>query len=228
MIASQRGPAALRHGIMKETLTHLRREYRASSLDEAGVAGDPLVEFRRWFAEAHAAGVDEPNAMTLATVSAEGLPKARIVLLKDVDDEGFVFFTNYESAKGRELAAHAVAALVFLWLPLERSVRVEGRVERVDAATSDAYFAQRPRASQLGANASPQSQVVADRSEIERAFAEAEARHAGVPVPRPGGWGGYRVVPTAVEFWQGRPSRLHDRLRYRLQEGRWVIERLAP
>ena len=209
-------------------LAALREEYGDHGIDPATLPECPLVAFDVWLGEALAAGLPEPNAMTLATVSAEGLPKARIVLLKDVDDEGFVFFTNYESAKGRELAAHAVAALVFLWLPLERSVRVEGRVERVDATTSDAYFAQRPRASQLGANASPQSQVVADRSEIERAFAEAEARHAGVPVPRPGGWGGYRVVPTAVEFWQGRPSRLHDRLRYRLQEGRWVIERLAP
>ena len=213
---------------MKDTLTQLRREYRASSLDESGVAGDPLVEFRRWFAEAHAAGVDEPNAMTLATVSAEGLPRARVVLLKDVDDSGFVFFTNYESAKGREMARCEAAALVFLWLPLERSVRVEGRVERVDAATSDAYFAQRPRASQLGASASPQSRVVADRSELERSFADAEARFAGAEVPRPTGWGGYRVVPASVEFWQGRQSRLHDRLRYRRVDGAWRIERLAP
>jgi pyridoxamine 5'-phosphate oxidase len=214
---------------MEDPLTHLRREYRAASLDEAEAAPEPLVQFRQWFAQARAAEVDEPNAMTLATVAIDGAPRARVVLLKAVDEAGFVFFTNYDSDKGRELDGFPRAALVFLWLPLERQVRVEGRVERVSAEESDAYFELRPRESQLGASASPQSRVVADRATLERAFAEATARYDGAAVPRPAGWGGYRVIPTTVEFWQGRPSRLHDRLRYRCDDaGRWMLERLAP
>lgn len=214
---------------MEDSITHLRRDYRAASLDEAEAAPEPLVQFRQWFAQARAAEVDEPNAMTLATVAADGAPRARVVLLKAVDEAGFVFFTNYESDKGRELDRCPRAALVFVWLPLERQVRVEGRVERVSPEESDAYFELRPRESQLGASASPQSRVVADRAALERAFAKAAARHDGGAVPRPAGWGGYRVIPTSVEFWQGRPSRLHDRLRYRSDDaGRWVLERLAP
>ncbi len=213
---------------MDDDLARLRRDYRAGSLDESAVAGEPWEQFRRWFAEARAAEVDEPNAMTLATVDADGSPHARIVLLKDLDAAGFVFFTNYDSDKGRELAARPAAALVFVWLPLERSVRVEGVVERVTAAESDAYFAVRPRASQLGAVASPQSAVVANRAALERSFAEAEARYEGTTVERPAHWGGYRVVPSMVEFWQGRRSRLHDRLRYRRSGDGWVIARLAP
>jgi pyridoxamine 5'-phosphate oxidase len=212
---------------MNDTLANLRREYRAASLDEGSLAADPVAQFHAWFAQCLAAEVDEPNAMTLATVADDGAPRARVVLLKAIDDAGFVFFTNYDSDKGRELAACPRAALTFVWLPLERQVRVQGAVERVSAAESDAYFAARPRASQLGAVASPQSRVVPDRAALERAFAEAEARNPGA-VPRPAGWGGYRVLPSMVEFWQGRQSRMHDRLRYRRTVGGWVLERLAP
>lgn len=213
---------------MDDEIARLRRDYRSGALDEAGAAAEPFGQFRRWFAEARAAAVDEPNAMTLATVDAGGAPRARVVLLKDLDDQGFVFFTNYDSDKGRELAREPRASLVFLWLPLERQVRVEGRVAMVDAAESDAYFASRPRESQLGAVASPQSAGVPDRAALERAFDQARARFEGAAVPRPSHWGGYRLVPTAVEFWQGRTGRLHDRLRYRRAGDAWARERLAP
>jgi pyridoxamine 5'-phosphate oxidase len=213
------------------TIGHLRTEYRREQLDEADVERDPLRQFRLWFDEALAAKLPEPNAMTLATIGEDGRPSARIVLLKDFDERGFVFYTNYESRKGRELARHPHAALLFHWVQLERQVRVEGAAARVDAAESDAYFASRPLASRLGAWASPQSETIAGRGVIESRLAQAEARFAreGGEVPRPPHWGGYRVVPDAIEFWQGRPSRLHDRIRYRrARSDAWTIERLAP
>ena len=203
-------------------------QYAGAPLDPATVADEPLVQVRRWFAEAEAATLPQPNAMMLATVGPDGQPSARMVLLKEIDDRGFVFFGNYESRKGKELAAQPVAALVLYWQPLHRQVRVEGRVERLTAEDSDAYFATRPRGSQLGAIASPQSQVIADRAVLDRRVAELDAELAGAPPPRPANWGGYRVIPDAIELWQGQTNRLHDRVRYRRAAAGWVKERLAP
>lgn len=209
-------------------LASLRREYAARSLDVADVDGDPFTQFRRWFDEACAADVPEPNAMTLATATREGAPSARVVLLKGIDDRGFVFYTNYESDKGRALADNPRAALVFFWQPLERQVRVEGTVERVSVEESDAYFAVRPRASRLGAWSSPQSSVVTARDVLDQRFAEVRARYEGVDPPRPPYWGGYRVLPSRFELWQGRPDRMHDRVVWRRDGAAWVVERLAP
>ncbi|HJZ90525.1 MAG TPA: pyridoxamine 5'-phosphate oxidase [Gemmataceae bacterium] len=197
-------------------------------LREADADPDPVRQFQLWFDAAVAAGLPEPNAMTLATCTADGVPSARIVLLKICDERGLAFFTNYQSRKGRELANNPRAALVFFWPALERQVRVEGRVELVSADESDAYFAGRPVNSRLGAWASEQSAVIPSRDELERKQREYEAQFPDGRVPRPPHWGGYRVVPDVFEFWQGRPSRLHDRLRYRRVAGRWVIERLSP
>ena len=209
-------------------LPDLRQSYDRSTLDRDDLPADPLDLFAAWFADAQAAGVPEPNAMTLATATPEGRPSARIVLLKGADARGFSFYTNHESRKGRELDAHPFAALVFWWGPLERQVRIEGRVERVGAAEADAYYASRPRGSRLGAWASPQSMEIPDRSVLDRRLAEAEAAHPA-DVPRPAFWGGYRVIAEAVEFWQGRPSRLHDRFLYRRDAaGAWTPVRLAP
>ena len=214
-------------------IADLRIDYRRETLDERDVAPHPLRQFERWFDEAVKAEVPEPNAMTLATADAGGRPSARVVLLKGFDDRGFVFFTNYASRKGRELAARSDAALLFFWPELERQVRIEGAVAKVDAEESAAYFASRPRGARLGAWASPQSEAIGAREELERRIAETELRYrdAGDDIPRPPHWGGYRLAPDVLEFWQGRPSRLHDRIRYRRDpqtSDRWVVDRLAP
>lgn len=202
-----------------------------AGLSEAEAHPDPFVQFERWFREALAAELPLANAMTLATVSPEGAPDARAVLLKGVEGGGFVFYTHYESRKGRQLKARPEACLVFLWSPLERQVRIEGRVEKVSAAESDAYFSSRPVGARLSARASAQSTVVAGRDVLEAAMKEQKAKHGDNP-PRPVHWGGYRVVPSRIEFWQGREDRLHDRLLYRRDrdenEEAWNIERLAP
>lgn len=205
----------------------MRISYDRDSLDEASAAADPVEQFDAWFGQAVAAELPEPNAMTLATVGADGRPSTRIVLIKGYDDRGIVFFTNYDSRKGRELAGHPDAALQFHWVPLQRVVRIEGRVERTTTAESDEYFASRPLGSRLGAWASPQSQVIAGRDVLVAAEKAAGERFGDDP-PRPDHWGGFRLVPSVWEFWQGRPSRLHDRLRYRLDAERWLRERLAP
>ena len=208
-------------------IASLRKSYEKAELDETASAADPLQQFQRWFEEAVSAQVPEPNAMTLATVGANGRPSTRIVLIKGFDARGFVWYTNYESRKGRELASQPFAALQFHWVELERVVRIEGRVEKTSDAESDAYYASRPLDSRLGAWASPQSRVIASRAVLVSAAAAAAARHLLNP-PRPPHWGGYRLVPDSFEFWQGRKSRLHDRLRYRPEGGAWLRERLAP
>jgi pyridoxamine 5'-phosphate oxidase len=213
---------------MSEKLSDLRKSYERAELDESTLAQAPLEQFRHWLGEALAAEVPEPNAMTVATVGADGRPSTRVVLIKDYDARGIVWYTNYDSRKGRELAAHPYAALQFHWVELERVVRIEGRVERVSAQESDAYYASRPLDSRLGAWASPQSQVISSRAVLVANAAKAAVQH-GLNPARPPHWGGFRLVPDSWEFWQGRKSRLHDRLRYRLQaDGSWLRERLAP
>ncbi|MCA8089755.1 pyridoxamine 5'-phosphate oxidase [Burkholderia anthina] len=212
------------------TLADLRINYSRASLDEADAAPDPFAQFDRWFKEALAAKLPEPNTMTLATVGDDGRPSARIVLIKGVDERGFVFFTNYESRKGRELAVHPQAALLFYWIELERQVRIEGRIEKTSADESDRYFASRPLGSRIGAWASEQSAVIDSRATLEAREKDVVERYGENP-PRPPHWGGYRVVPDAIEFWQGRPSRLHDRLLYTRDATAapgWTISRLSP
>ena len=206
-------------------------DYQADELLEGSAAADPFTQFTEWFAAARDSDCPEPNAVIVATVNAEGHPAARVVLLKQVTDRGFVFYTNYESDKGRQIEAHPHVAMVFNWLELQRQVRIEGRVERLDPATSTAYFQSRPRKSQVGAWVSPQSEIIPDRDYLVGREAQVRADFKEQdPLPRPPHWGGYLVVPERVEFWQGRSSRLHDRLRYRRSAGtaEWLIERLAP
>lgn len=214
---------------MSQTLAELRREYALGVLSEAEVDPDPIQQFQRWLREALNAQLPEPNAMALATADRTGRPYARVVLLKDCDVDGFVFFTNYRSDKGRQLAENPHAALVFVWLELERQVRIEGTVGKISGAESETYFHTRPRESRLGALASRQSQVVASRAILDERFQQLAAQYPDDNIPMPNQWGGYRVRPEMLEFWQGRHGRMHDRLRYRRQaDGSWWLERLEP
>ena len=214
---------------MEKTIADLRKDYTVSGLSEIEVNPNPFTQFQQWFDQALAAQLLEPNAMTVATATADGKPKARMVLLKDFDERGFVFYTNYNSQKGQELAENPQASLVFWWAELERQVRISGRVEKVSENESDEYFNSRPLNSRLGAWASNQSEVIESREVLTRQLQELQTKYHNQDIKRPPHWGGLRVIPTEIEFWQGRPSRLHDRLRYtRLNDGSWKIERLSP
>lgn len=213
---------------MTSEIADLRKEYTLNGLDKSDVLANPITQFQQWFDAALTAGVHEPNAMHLATLGPGGQPSGRIVLVKGVDERGFSFYTNYESQKGTELISHPKASLTFFWPELERQIRLEGVVEQVSSDESDAYFNSRPRGSQIGAWVSHQSDVIVDRDVLTNRQHELETAFADQPVPRPPHWGGFRLLPNIIEFWQGRPSRLHDRIRYRKDSEAWVIERLAP
>ena len=210
-------------------IADIRKEYKKQALQEKDVDSDPILQFGKWWDDAIKSEVDEVNAMTLATATASGIPDARIVLLKDYTEQGFVFFTNYESRKGNELSENPQACLVFFWKELERQIRISGSVEKIPLAESDAYFSSRPKDSQLGAWASPQSRVITTRGIIEERATQYQQQFGNENIPRPDHWGGYIVKPDSIEFWQGRPGRLHDRIQYTLlKEGNWKMERLAP
>jgi pyridoxamine 5'-phosphate oxidase len=213
---------------VQHDIASLRKEYKREELTEGSVAPNPFEQFRHWLDEACSADVPEPTAMTLATADEHGVPSARTVLLKGFDETGFVWYTNYASEKGRCLEQNPVAALLFFWPDLERQIRIAGRVERVSREESEAYFHSRPRESQLGAWASQQSAVVASRDDLDASFAAVQQQFAEGVIPLPPTWGGYRLSPSTIEFWQGRPSRMHDRIRYRKDGEQWVTERLAP
>ncbi|MBC8986562.1 pyridoxamine 5'-phosphate oxidase [Pedobacter sp. N36a] len=212
----------------KQNLQDLRQEYRSAELAETDVENNPILQFKKWFTEAVDAKLFEPNVMTLATANASGKPAARILLLKGFDEDGFVFFTNYNSDKGKDLAENPQASLVFFWPELERQVRIDGLVNKIAAEDSTAYFHSRPQGSQIGATASPQSSVIPNREVLEEKVKQLTEEFEGQEIPRPLHWGGYLLSPTHIEFWQGRPSRLHDRINYHLVEGSWIINRLAP
>jgi pyridoxamine 5'-phosphate oxidase len=212
-----------------QNISDLRKEYSRATLDISNVLPDPVKQFEKWFDEAVQAGISEPNAMHLATVNEQGKPSSRIVLLKGIEKEGFVFYTNYQSKKGKELDQNPACAITFFWADIERQVRMEGVAERVDTKTSETYFQSRPRGSQIGAWASPQSSVVKDRLILEQRFLEIEKKfETQKALPRPHQWGGYRIDPLLIEFWQGRAGRLHDRIQFTKVEGVWRIDRLAP
>ena len=212
------------------SLADRRSDYEWGTLDRQDLTADPIAQWWAWYEEVTAAGVEEPHAMSVATIGDDGLPDARVVLARGVDERGLVFYTNLESAKAQQVASRPVAAATFAWLSFHRQVRLRGVVEPVSAEEADRYFRSRPRASRIGAWASPQSRVLADRAELDALVAAADAQFSGDDIPRPPHWGGLRIVPSTVEFWQGRPSRLHDRFRYRREAGgnAWIIERLAP
>lgn len=214
--------------VTNEFLQNLRQDYKSATLDESDVDNNPIIQFKKWFDHAVEAQVYEPNVMTLATADKAGKPDARIVLLKGVDEDGFRFFTNYLSAKGKELKRNPYAALVFFWPDLERQVRIEGVVEKLDKETSEEYFKTRPVSSQIGAVASPQSQILANRQVLEEKFDELKSKSENKEIVKPAHWGGYIVKPIRIEFWQGRRSRLHDRINFELIKGAWVKTRLAP